>query len=441
MTRLALPHPMKGRVPLRRAILAGVAAAGAVLSCTGAGAQTTTTPPATTTPTTTPAPAAPTPAAPTPAVAHWYDRINVSGSLETYYDYNTNSPAGRLNQLQNWNFHANQFGLPLAELAFQETPDPVNSPLGFKLVLAYGEAADWIAGSSAAEQSYKNIKEANASYIFSGKSAAPVTVTLGKFVTCCGEEVIESQNNFNYSHSLLFTWAIPYYHFGVSASRPFGPKVTATAYLVNGWNNIVDNNNAKTVGYSLVYNPNPKLSFTTNGFDGAQNGGERQWAFLTDNILSYTPSNKWTFVGNYDYGHDWAGAGGTSVHWQGIAGYAHYVIDSKSAGTVRAEVFGDPNGFMIAAPPFAPVGLVGVSPAFARTPAVTSTVGTVLPVGGGVPQEVKEVTLTYEHKFHPRITTRWEVREDWSTADVFSKGTAGLSKTQTQLIFGNIFTF
>ena len=37
---------------------------------------------------------------------------------------------------------------------------------------------------------------------------------IGKFVTSAGAEVIESKDNWNYSRSLLFAWAIPYYHFG-----------------------------------------------------------------------------------------------------------------------------------------------------------------------------------------------------------------------------------
>jgi len=51
--------------------------------------------------------------------------------------------------------------------------------------------------------------------------------------------------NWNYSRSLLFALAIPYYHFGVRTSIPIGKYFTGGVQIVNGWNNIGDNNSGK----------------------------------------------------------------------------------------------------------------------------------------------------------------------------------------------------
>ena len=59
----------------------------------------------------------------------------------------------------------------------------------------------------------------------------------GKFVTPFGNEVIESKDNWNYSRSLLFSLAIPYYHQGLRATYSPNDQVTLAGYLVNGWNN------------------------------------------------------------------------------------------------------------------------------------------------------------------------------------------------------------
>lgn len=410
-------------------------------------------PGATPTPGTTPpgtpaaAPAAPPPA---PVTGPNNNGLQVSGSIDTYYDYNTNSPGGsrggapatgttpaipgtsvnRLNQLQNWTFHANQFSLPLAEVVLAENPDPAKNPLGFKVVLAYGDATDWIhsfptpnaAGND--ESKYKNILQAYGTYIAQGKTSKPTTISLGKFVTWAGYEVIETQANPNYTHGLLFSFAIPYYHTGLSISRPLTSKLTGTFYLVNGWNNVVDNNNGKTLGYSLSFTPNSKLNIITNGIFGPENtDDEGDWRKLTDNIITFTPNSKLSLIANYDYGADHNGKGGPNVKWQGIAAYLHYLTGTKSAVTARGELFSDPNGFAISAPGNAG-SLAGV---------------TIPPPSGG--QEAKEATLTYEYHFHPRIITRFEVREDWSTQPVFAKGSFGTQKTQTQFVIGNIFTF
>ena len=67
--------------------------------------------------------------------------------------------------------------------------------------------------------------------------------------------MIESKDNFNYSRGLLFALAIPYYHMGARVGYAVSDKVSVTGYLVNGWNNVKDNNDAKTVGASLAIKP------------------------------------------------------------------------------------------------------------------------------------------------------------------------------------------
>ena len=64
----------------------------------------------------------------------------------------------------------------------------------------------------------------------------------GKFVTSAGAEVIEAKDNWNYSRSLLFVNAIPYWHFGARTSLPVSKTETIGFQLVNGWNNITKNN-------------------------------------------------------------------------------------------------------------------------------------------------------------------------------------------------------
>ena len=74
-----------------------------------------------------------------------------------------------------------------------------------------------------------------------------LTVDVGKFVTPAGAEVIENKDNYNYSRGLLFALAIPYYHAGARVGYAVSDTVSLTGYLVNGWNDVKDNNSAKTV--------------------------------------------------------------------------------------------------------------------------------------------------------------------------------------------------
>ena len=72
---------------------------------------------------------------------------------------------------------------------------------------------------------FRNIEQAYIS--FKPAQAKGLQLDFGKFVTAAGAEVIETKDNWNYSRSLLFSWAIPYYHFGLRAVMPLGKHFNA----------------------------------------------------------------------------------------------------------------------------------------------------------------------------------------------------------------------
>src|SRR5215510_10601198 len=72
-------------------------------------------------------------------------------------------------------------------------------------------------------------------------------IDVGKFVTNAGAEVIEAKDDFNYSRSLLFQLAIPLYHSGVRLTYSPNDKFTLMGGVINGWNDVNDNNTAKSV--------------------------------------------------------------------------------------------------------------------------------------------------------------------------------------------------
>ena len=130
-------------------------------------------------------------------------------------------------------------------------------------------------------------------------------INVGKFVTPAGAEVIETKDNWNYSRGLLFALAIPYFHFGASAKYAFNPKFAVTGYLVNGWNNSVDNNSGKTTGFSAAWTPNAKFSLVQNYLVGPEQFNDNcDFRHLSDTVVTYSPNAKLSFMANYDYGKD-----------------------------------------------------------------------------------------------------------------------------------------
>jgi hypothetical protein len=235
-------------------------------------------------------------------------------------------------------------------------------------------------------------------------------IDLGQFVTSAGAEVIESMTNWNYSHSLLFAWAIPYYHFGIRSSVPVTKSWTAGVQIVNGWNNVVANNGGVTVGLTSAYTK-PKYTWSANYYTvPANTDTQKGYKNLIDTTLLLTPISKFNAYINYDYVRDNMPAfdetPAASLHYQGIAFAAREQVSAKGAIAARYEYFADGQGLSTA-----------------------------------TDQNLQEFTGTYEYKWMSGLLTRAEFRRDWSDVDFFHKGNTGLVKAQTTATIGLIAFF
>ena len=256
--------------------------------------------------------------------------IDFSGLIDGYYLENFNHPASSLNQLYNFDVKANQFSLNMAKLTLNHDPDPV----GFRIDFGFGRAFDIVHATETAPDIFRHLEQAYVS--LKAPKTKGVEVDFGEFVTSAGAEVIETKDNWTYSRSLLFAWAIPYYHFGLRTSFPVGKYFTGGVQVVNGWNNIEDNNSGKTVGLVGAFTFK-KFTWTSDYYVGpentATNKGIRQ---LYDTTLLLTPSDKANFYINFDRGVDKLVSTGSplesKVSWTGVAGAAH----SKSTNGLRS---------------------------------------------------------------------------------------------------------
>ncbi len=332
--------------------------------------------------------------------------MDISGFIDGYYSFNFNRPNtsdglyDQVNQLYNFNDKTDQFELSAAKLTLNHDPDPIGAHVDF----IYGRTNSLInaAPSNATsadqlpylEQAFLSLKPAK---------AKGFELDFGKFVTSAGAEVIEAKDNWNYSRSLLFVNAIPYWHFGVRTSMPVSKTDTIGFQLVNGWNNVSKSNGGVTgvftnalvktkYTWNLNYIVGPENSNTT---DGLRN--------LIDTTLLLTPPGKLNLYINYDYGMNQdavAAQGDTNLHsWQGVAVAAHIQANAKSAITPRFEWFSDPDGFQT-----------------------------------GASQTLYEGTFTYEYKWVEGLLSRVEYRYDSSSDPKFFNKLGNQSTGQQQTI-------
>lgn len=356
--------------------------------------------------------ASPAPAA--PSLAGLLGPTTLSGFVDVYYGQNFNNPANQANSLRFFDAATNQFGLNLVELVVDKAPDATNGRTGYHVALGFGQAMNTVNGSEprAGLAFDQYLKEAYFSYL------APVgkglQIDAGKFVTPFGAEVIETKDNWNYSRGLLFTYAIPYYHFGMRAKYAFNDKYSLTGFFVNGWNNVVDNNTGKSYGMSFTWTPNKKFGVTENYMAGPeQNSIDSTWRQLADTVITYSPNSKLSFMVNGDYGRGdrvdkGEGVLSSPVFWTGVAGYVRYAFTSTSAFSARYEYYDDHDGY---------------------------TTGNAT---GGL--HFNEFTTTFERIVAQHIISRFEFRRDVSSDPVFLKGVRPVT-AQSTLTAGLVYTF
>jgi hypothetical protein len=175
-------------------------------------------------------PAAAPPADPLAGITSVLHGVSLTALVDGYYQYNANHPVDG-NYTQPFTAVNSQFGLNLLEVQLDKPVDK-SSPLGFRVALGFGNAMSATTGTALTCGAYAGttgcdgnntstqyLKEGYLSYMAPlGKG---LQIDFGKYVTPAGAEVIESNQNWNYTRSILFYDAIPYYHFGVRAKYTF----------------------------------------------------------------------------------------------------------------------------------------------------------------------------------------------------------------------------
>jgi hypothetical protein len=348
----------------------------------------------------------------------FWKKTKVMGSLDFSYNYNFNRPtttaaAAAANGYRTFDNRPNAFDPNLFELAVENSPSDW-ATLRTDLVFGTDATPIHAAGLGATEfidleQAYLALKAAD---VGNG-----LTFKAGKFVTLHGAEVIEASANKNISRGLLFSYAIPFTHTGLVATYPFADEVSLDLGVVNGWNNVVDNNNGKSVHGMLTIKPMDKLTWFLGGTVGPEAAGnDRTIRTLIDTTLIYALDEAWTFTLNYDWGRDGSlvAAGSSGVaDLQGIAAYIDWNSGDLLGLTLRGEHFRD------------------------DTLAAAGAAAT----GATASGKVTEVTLTNHLYLADGLDLRFEFRHDHGNATSFLRGAGASRRFQDTIASQLVYSF
>ncbi|MBA4394494.1 MAG: hypothetical protein C0407_13155 [Desulfobacca sp.] len=337
--------------------------------------------------------------------------LGMSIYLQGGYTLNFQNPSSQENDLRVFDHKANSFTLDLAQIQFMK--DAAMGGMGYKLKISAGETAKYIHsrglgikdGQVPADTAAFDLTEAYLQY--NAPLGKGLKFTFGKFTTHLGAEVLEARDNPNYSRSFLYNYATPVFtHTGLSVSYPFSDTLTTTFYLINGWDNVDDNNTGKTLGLAVGWTTIEQLALNFNFTYGPeQNNNNSNNRFLFDWVATIKPIKNLSIILNTDYGTEQKdpNAGGIDSTWAGVAGIVKYDFNDLFSLALRGEYFDDRDG--------------------AKT---------------GTAQRLKEITFTPEFRVAKGLIIRPEYRYDWSDQNSFN---GNKDKGQHTIALGFMYTW
>jgi len=351
----------------------------------------------------------PAPAAPTFDKVLEASGISLSGYVDTAYSHADRDVEGGFNPRvfdgQNNSFVLHQVGLQVAKQPKEGFGGLVN--------ITAGRDAGIIRSSDSTDSTF-DVTQAYGQY-----ASGPFTVMAGKFTTLHGTEVIWSPSNSNFSRSLLFG-AEPFTHTGVRAVFAAGEKVTLTAGVNNGWDQLKDQNKGKTTELGITVTPIKPVSVSASYYGGQETSTTTGVAGRRD---SFNLLGSWTIVEPLTVNAEYlrvqqkdaifdSNGSTAKATYSGLAGYVSYVFMPKLKGTVRVESFDDKDAFKFGMP-------------------AATTSGS----------KYKEYTLTLAYLPADSFELRGELRQDRANQQVFTGDNGSFSKNLTTFAVQALYKF
>jgi len=219
-------------------------------------------------------------------------KIKFGGYLDTYYAYDFSKPLNDRLYVTQYS-KQNEFTLNHGILSAQYDDGKVRANLGL-------HAGTYPATNYAAEpeQFYKMIYRAYAGYKITKNGWLDIGVFGGHF----GYESTLGLERELYSPALATEYT-PYYESGIRYTQQVSEKTQVRAVLLNGWQNIGETNQKKSVGIAVDHQFSDKISISYGNYygDESTNPDKKAMRFHNNFILNTKALDKLSFVGIVDY--------------------------------------------------------------------------------------------------------------------------------------------
>jgi hypothetical protein len=125
-----------------------------------------------------------------------------------------------------------------------------------------------------------------------------------------GAESWISKDNWTYSRALNLDY-VPYYSAGLRIDHQIDNSHSFQFQIINGWQNMSENNEAKAIGMQYKMSFNPNLTFAYNNFLGDEKvvpnpeTGKFNSRFrgYHNFIVQWLAADRWSYLAAIDFGH------------------------------------------------------------------------------------------------------------------------------------------
>jgi hypothetical protein len=291
----------------------------------------------------------------------------------------------------------NHFMLNALALVLDRPYDPAKLSAGFHAELLVGQDATLIRSNGFSLGNQADVPHLYVTLNVPTASGNGVQVKAGRMVTLMGVEVIETITNPNWSEGNQFIYVENFTGLGVSVETKFNAYVDAQFRVINGWDQVADNNTHKSLMGRVGLYPDALTSIGIVGYWGPEEPNDNKHNRYGVNAVvwrKFGNTNVWL---QGDYGKEQANAAlpdpTQDARWWALGGWVSYDVTPAVGVAVRGDYVNDENG--------------------ARTSGVLG-----FPVNTG--QKFGSATATLNLRAWPNAVVRPEVRYDRSTLAAFA---------------------
>src|SRR6218665_2955816 len=189
--------------------------------------------------------------------------------LDTYYNYNFNSPADNTHTISSSIGRHNEFTLNLASIGIETNYKNIVG----RLWMQFGQMGSIVndldgsvyRGRNTSINNLKYIREAAAGYHFDKWYG--INVEMGIFMSYIGLESYVTQENWSYQRSMLCDFT-PFYFSGARVQAHLTKNLRTELWLLNGWQSYNSFSDSPGIGSSTYYRPSENLQLVANFYLG-----------------------------------------------------------------------------------------------------------------------------------------------------------------------------